>query len=140
MKSLAPVRPGPKFTPHGLGNTGRVGAVSELVACADLMRRGFHVFRSQSPTCPCDLIVYKNAGRLIRVEVRTATIHPTSGMLSFALDSSDNGRADVYALVVENVTGYLPERIIAPDFPFSITDAKRRGLETVLSSPLPEYV
>lgn len=37
---------------------GAAGAIGELVAATDLMRRGYHVFRAMSPVSPCDLLVY----------------------------------------------------------------------------------
>jgi hypothetical protein len=48
-----------------------VGAVCELQVCADLLQRGFHVFRSVSPHAPCDLVVLIGCD-LLRVEVRAA--------------------------------------------------------------------
>jgi hypothetical protein len=50
--------------------TGTVGAMHEMLACADLLRRGYAVFRAVSPSCICDLIVL-NKDRLVRVEVTT---------------------------------------------------------------------
>lgn len=47
---------------------GDVGALGELVVSADLMRRGYAVFRALSPSCPCDLIAMKD-DKLLRVEV-----------------------------------------------------------------------
>lgn len=47
-----------------------MGTLSELVISADLLARGYHVFRAVSPACPFDLVIYKN-GRLQRVEVKT---------------------------------------------------------------------
>jgi hypothetical protein len=46
------------------------GAASELVACAYLMRQGWHVYRCESPTAPFDLAAYRD-GRLLRVEVKS---------------------------------------------------------------------
>lgn len=51
--------------------TGTVGALSELLVCTNLLERGFSVFRSVSPSCPCDLIAMKDS-KTIRVEVKTA--------------------------------------------------------------------
>lgn len=48
-----------------------VGAVCELQVAADLLQRGFHVFRSVSPHAPCDIIIILN-GRMFRIEVRAA--------------------------------------------------------------------
>lgn len=46
------------------------GAAHELIVCSKLMKLGYHVFRSQAPSCPCDLIAMKD-GILIMVEVTT---------------------------------------------------------------------
>lgn len=51
-------------------STSFVGAASELVACAELMRLGFSVFRCESPTAPFDLVAYAD-GQCLRVEVKT---------------------------------------------------------------------
>lgn len=50
--------------------SGPVGAANELRVCADLLLKGYEVFRSVSHTCSCDLIVLKD-GRTQRVEVKT---------------------------------------------------------------------
>lgn len=47
------------------------GAFAELTVCADLLRRGYFVYRSVSPTSGCDIVV-DCGGRLLRVEVKTA--------------------------------------------------------------------
>lgn len=54
---------------HGL-NRNKMGAVSELLACADLLKNGFDVFRAVSPSCSCDLMIFYNK-KVIRVEVTT---------------------------------------------------------------------
>lgn len=51
-------------------STSTIGAIHELAVCVDLMRRGFHVFRAQSPNCPCDLICLDGKDAK-RIEVRT---------------------------------------------------------------------
>lgn len=48
--------------------TGTIGAVGELLVSADLLKRGYHVFRSLSPNAVCDLAIITGA-RAIRVEV-----------------------------------------------------------------------
>lgn len=50
--------------------TATAGAISEIVVAAELMKNGFHVFRSLSPSCPCDLIAIKNKIPMM-VEVKT---------------------------------------------------------------------
>jgi hypothetical protein len=51
-------------------SSGTKGAISELVACAYLMRKAYHVFRCESPNAPFDLFAYKD-GTALRVEVKT---------------------------------------------------------------------
>jgi hypothetical protein len=46
------------------------GAIAELVVCADLLKRGFEVFRAVSPACSCDLVALRD-GQLQRIEVKT---------------------------------------------------------------------
>jgi len=46
------------------------GAIHELLVCAELMKRGYYVFRAQSPACPCDLVAMKD-GDLFKIEVTT---------------------------------------------------------------------
>jgi hypothetical protein len=52
-------------------SSGSAGAVNELIVSADLLRRGYHIFRAISPSCPCDLVLL-HGGRCWRVEVTTA--------------------------------------------------------------------
>ena len=76
--------------------SGTVGAISELRAATDLMRRGYHVFRAISPTSPSDLAILKD-GQLILIEVRTAYWNRarTSRTYPKALM-----RSDAFALVI----------------------------------------
>lgn len=55
------------------------GAISEMRAAADLMARGFHVFRAMSSSCPCDLVAWIPSGRVVRIEVKSAMTYPASG-------------------------------------------------------------
>jgi hypothetical protein len=69
--------PGIDLRPSGYSSSA-IGARSELVACAELMRLGFHVYRCESPTAPFDLVAYRD-GRCLRVEVKSVTLknqHP----------------------------------------------------------------
>ncbi len=50
--------------------TSTTGAMHELLVCIELMDLGFHVFRAQSASCPCDLVAMDEFG-VIRVEVTT---------------------------------------------------------------------
>mgnify|MGYP002080533580 CR=1 FL=1 len=65
------------------------GAAHELLVCANLLKLGFHVFRSQSPACPCDLVVMCEDG-IYLVEVTTGyrgknakLFHPTKDRNKF---------------------------------------------------------
>jgi hypothetical protein len=49
---------------------GTTGAIHELQVCADLLSRGYHVYRSQSQHAPCDIVIIAN-DKLLRVEVTT---------------------------------------------------------------------
>jgi hypothetical protein len=80
-------------------SSGSLGALSELVACADLMRRGYEVFRAVSPTASCDLIATHGPVSL-RIEVRTG-YRMTDGRLDYPKFSKDIGRCDVYAVVLD---------------------------------------
>ena len=85
---------------HGL-STGTVGAMSELRASTDLMKRGYEVFRALSPSTSCDLAVLKG-GKLITVEVRSGRIHEKTNRVTYC---ETKIRADVVAIV-------LPDKII----------------------------
>lgn len=50
--------------------TGTVGAISELLAAVDLMKKGWSVFRSLCPSSEYDLIAEKN-DEIFLLEVRT---------------------------------------------------------------------
>jgi Holliday junction resolvase-like predicted endonuclease len=53
-----------------LCSTGKIGAMSEMLVCVDLMKRGFEIFRAVSQCCSCDLIALRG-GKALRVEVKT---------------------------------------------------------------------
>ena len=55
-------------------SSGTQGALSELRVCADLLQKGYSVFRSVSPSCSCDLAILKD-GKLLMVEVKTGSRH-----------------------------------------------------------------
>lgn len=72
-----------------------VGAISELLVGADLLRRGYEVFRALSPSCSCDLAILKN-GKLLRVEVRTGRKNRRGNVVY----ANTTHRHDVMAVVV----------------------------------------
>ena len=64
------VRGARTITRKGLltSNCGTEGTLGELIVAADLMRRGYQVFRAISPSCDYDLIILKGT-HLLKVEV-----------------------------------------------------------------------
>jgi hypothetical protein len=78
--------------------TGTVGAVAELLVAADLLKRGYEVFRAVSQACSCDLAVLKN-GALLRVEVRTGYFDANGAPFRNKLTAKDVGRSDIHAVV-----------------------------------------
>lgn len=85
-------------------STASVGALHELLVCADLLKRGFHVFRAVSPSCSCDLAIL-DGSRLLRIEVTTG-YKSASGSLSFPEHSPQN--YDVLAVVSAGEISYFP--------------------------------
>jgi len=82
--------------------TGTRGAISELRVCADLLEKGYEVFRAVSPAASCDLAALRN-GELLRIEVRTGTYKLTGG-----ISYPKNIKADVLAVVLHNQIVYEP--------------------------------
>ena len=76
-----------------------IGAASELVAAADLIAKGYEVFRAQTPNASCDLIALKN-GICERVEVRTGRMR-SDGTVTCGFDGGDHGRSDLLAVVLK---------------------------------------
>lgn len=79
---------------------GTIGATHELIVGADLLKRGYGVFRSLSQTCPCDLILMIDKD-LFRIEVRTGS-RSADGRLQFPFTAKDVGRSDILAIVESN--------------------------------------
>lgn len=95
------VKPGQFST---LMSTGMRGAVGELTVSADLINKGYEVFRSVSQCASCDLIALRD-GVAVRVEVRTAAIYKPTGKLCYSIINPD--KADVGALVTINGITYI---------------------------------
>ena len=84
---------------------GTVGAIGELIVAADLLRRGFEVFRALSPNCSCDLAILRD-GRLLKVEVTTSYRNPRTGVIHRRKKTSE--RFDILAMVVGAEIIYEP--------------------------------
>jgi len=78
--------------------------MSELLACADLIRKGYEVFRSVSQAATCDILALKD-GKTYRVEVKTA-YRLKNGKIAHCRPIL--GRFDVLALVVDGTCFYDP--------------------------------
>lgn len=98
------------LTDQGL-STGEVGAIAELMVGADLLTRGYEVFRSVSPNCSCDLIAVDGED-MFKVEVRTGH----RGMTDKITYNSEN-RAHIVAVYVpsERIVVYYPDLPFAPN-------------------------
>lgn len=93
---------GAKITRYPAGvSLSTVGAIGELKVSADLMARGFEVFRSLSPTASCDLLAARGQ-RFFRVEVRTGW------ELNGKVMVKRQGRYDVLAIVLPDRIQYEP--------------------------------
>jgi len=84
-----------------------MGALGELRVSADLMMRGYEVFRAVSPAASCDLIAIKD-GRLLRIESRTAAYKKDGTRSQSKHQARDAGKQDVYAWVLPNRIEYEP--------------------------------
>ena len=83
------------------------GTISELRAAANLLSKGYDVFRSLSPNCPCDLAILKD-GKLLRIEVRTS-YKSASGKLHRTISKrGDPNNIDHYAWVLSDEIIYEP--------------------------------
>lgn len=96
------------------------GAASELIVCADLLWRGFEVFRSVEQHCSCDLLAMR-AGQILRVEVKTA--NNNRGHVSIRRQA---GQFDVLAIVIKG-----KQIIYRPELP---------GLEPEATNEAPKRV
>lgn len=85
------------FFPHINGNT--VGAITEIEIAADLMKKGYFVFRALSPACFCDLIAIKN-NKFLKIECRTGYQSEITEHISFSKKS--HGDVNCFAVYLAN--------------------------------------
>ena len=71
------------------------------------MSEGWHVFRSLSPSCPCDLVVFKDLDNPIRVEVKTAYIRHGGDIF---VSMEKHNVYDVIAAVTNDQVFYISAR------------------------------
>lgn len=74
------------------------------MVAADLLAKGYEVFRAVSPSCSCDLAILRD-GKLTRVEVRTGYRNGHTGAMVYARKH----RAEIVAVAIGNEIVYEPE-------------------------------
>ena len=80
---------------------GTTGAIAELAVSADLMKKGYAVFRALSPACFCDVIAIKDE-KVLKIEIRTGYKYPATGRLNFP--DKIHGKVDCFG-VYERISG-----------------------------------
>lgn len=90
-------------------NTCNVGALHEILVCADLLKQGYDVFRSVSSSSSCDIIAMKNKV-IHRVEVTTGR-YDNYGVVIHA--KKDFNKFDILAVVTrtDRIIRYTPHLI-----------------------------
>lgn len=83
---------------------GTLGATGEMVTTADLLLKGYEVFRAQSPASTCDLIALKD-GVALRVEVKVGK-RRASGGIFYSSTRLKRENFDVLAIVL------LPNEVV----------------------------
>ncbi len=84
-------------------SSGTAGAIGELKVAADLLAKGYEVFRAVSPSCSCDLAILLK-DQLLRVEVRTGYRSPGTGRIIYP---KSGGKRDVMAVVLPHSIAYF---------------------------------
>lgn len=110
-------------------STADVGAIAELQVCADLLKYGFHVFRSVSPTGPCDLLAFLPGEPPFRIEVKTG--YYTNGKLCHG--PTRGSIFDVLAVCTPEQIHYRPS---LPGLPSHGEPEKEADLENQAPSDL----
>ena len=91
--------------------TSTIGSISEMHVSADLLSKGYEVFRALSPACSCDLAVLQSS-KLLRVEVRTGRFRVTNKakIRESPFFKRDVGRSDIVATYYpDGLITYVPE-------------------------------
>ncbi len=112
-----------EHTPKGrtVYNRTLTGAASELIAAAHFMKKGWYVFRAESPNCPCDIIIMR--GKIcLRVEVKSGTFYKSTGTPSFN-KNVDPGKFDVLSVVLPDNT------VVSKKSPDLVTATAKKLLE-----------
>lgn len=76
----------------------KVGTMNELLVAAELIRRGYSVYKSVCKCDSCDFIIKDRADRLLRLEVTTGTVDASGALAHFPKSFA---HAEVIAVVTE---------------------------------------
>ena len=85
-----------------------VGAISELLVSADLLGKGYSVYRSVSPAASCDLLAF-HGDDLYRVEVTTAGLSSYGKVMIPVKDASLFNILAVYIRETQLIRYYISE-------------------------------
>ena len=96
----------------GILDTGTVGAMNELRVCADLMRRGFDVYRAQAPRSKADLVIVRDC-KCYLVAVKTAQRSVYTGKIWVPREQN---RHDIFAMAFPDEIVYHDEKGNEIDF------------------------
>lgn len=81
--------------------SGTTGAISELRVAVDLMARGYHIFRAESPHCPCDLVAFRDS-QMFKIEVRTIRRNSSGTIPQSAYRESEGGVVNCFAFIFKD--------------------------------------
>lgn len=89
--------------------SGTIGTIAELRVGADLLKKGYEVYRALSQHSSSDLVLKKD-NRLITVEVRTGFLDIRTNKLGY---SKAHFRSDMFAIYVHTIDQitYIPDLI-----------------------------
>ncbi len=90
-------------------STSSTGTLSELLASADLISKGYYMFRALSPSSPCDLIALRG-DKCLRVEVTTGRRNSNTQSIYYPNKTKDQAKFDLLVVVVpeEGTVTYYP--------------------------------
>ena len=115
---------------------GNSGAADELIVCADLLSKGYEVFRSVGPNSKADIVARIGSENVVFIEVRSKFMLVDGTVRVSTAYESDN--CDLYAIVVDGQAVYLDR-----DFVMSNQLARKRTGRppgaTITPPPYPPY-
>lgn len=82
-----------------------VGALHELIVTADLLSKGYYVFRSVTPNSPCDLIIQRG-NLVLRVEVKTRRLLVNGTYIKPPMKNANPNQFDAIAFVDGSTVQY----------------------------------